>query len=156
MLKLYFRNARLRSIFETLVLENQYKIVAPIFGAPNKDTTILYWFRSLSTVLHPVEKSRIQGHFKALQWFSTYFSTFQESPLNSSTFQACANPVPLIFFSCWCFYADISSRADGHNKFGLSLHPYIQGILCVCVQGRLWRVSLHICAALSEHCLSMH
>ena len=33
-------------IMETLVLENQYKIVVPIFGAayaaPNKGTTILY------------------------------------------------------------------------------------------------------------------
>ena len=62
----------------TLVLENYYNIVVPIFGAayaaPNKGTTILYWFRSLSTVLSPTENSRIQGHFKAFEWFS---STFQ-------------------------------------------------------------------------------
>ena len=36
----------LTEIMETLVLENQYKIVVPIFGAayaaPNKGTTILY------------------------------------------------------------------------------------------------------------------
>ena len=45
---------------EKLVLENKYKIVVPLFGAafaaPNKGTTILYWFRSLSTVLSPTEK----------------------------------------------------------------------------------------------------
>ena len=56
---------------ETLVLKNQYKIVVPIFGAgyaaPNKDTTILYWFRSLSTVLSPTENSRIQGLLKAFE-----------------------------------------------------------------------------------------
>ena len=42
---------------EKLVLENEYKIVLPLFGAanaaPNKGTTILYWFRSLLTVLSP-------------------------------------------------------------------------------------------------------
>ena len=60
---------------ETLVLDNKYKIVAPIFGAaPNKATTFLYWFRSLSTVLSPTENSRTQGLFKAFEWFS---STFQ-------------------------------------------------------------------------------
>ena len=36
---------------EKLVLENEYKIVVPLFGAafaaPNKDKTISYWFRSL-------------------------------------------------------------------------------------------------------------
>ena len=57
-----------------------YKIIEPIFGAayaaPNKATTILYWFRSLSTVLSPTENSRIQGLFKAFEWFS---STFQGS-----------------------------------------------------------------------------
>ena len=66
----------------------------PIFGAayaaPNKGTTILYWFRSLSAVLSPTENSRIKGLFKAFKWFS---SNFTRSPLNSSTFQACANPV---------------------------------------------------------------
>ena len=43
-------------------------------AAPHKGTTILYWFRSLSTVLSPTENSRIQGIFKAFEWFS---STFQ-------------------------------------------------------------------------------
>ena len=89
---------------EKLVLENQYKIIVTLFvaayAAPNKGTAILNWFRSLSTVLSPTENSTIQGLFKALEWFSSTFQgrfnflrTFQESPLNSSTFQACVNPV---------------------------------------------------------------
>ena len=56
---------------ETLVLENQYKIVVPLFGAafaaPNKGTTILYGFSALSTVLSTTENSRIQGLFKAFE-----------------------------------------------------------------------------------------
>ena len=63
---------------EKLVLENEYEIVLPLFGAafsaPNKGTTMLYWFRFLSTVLSFTENSRIQGLFKAFEWFS---STFQ-------------------------------------------------------------------------------
>ena len=51
----------------------------PIFGAacaaPNKGIVILYWFRSLSTLLSPTENSRIQGLFKTFEWFS---STFQD------------------------------------------------------------------------------
>ena len=45
---------------EFIVIENEYEIVVPLFGAafaaPNKGTTILYWFRSLSTVLSSIEK----------------------------------------------------------------------------------------------------
>ena len=63
---------------EKLVLKNEYEIVVPLFGAafaaPNKGTTILYWFRSLSTVLSPTENRIIQGLFKVFEWFS---STFQ-------------------------------------------------------------------------------
>ena len=63
---------------EKLVLENEFEIVVPLFGAafaaPNKDATILYWFRFLSIVLSSTENSRIQGLFKAFEWFS---STFQ-------------------------------------------------------------------------------
>ena len=37
-------------------LENTYKIAVPLFGAanaaPNKDTTILYWFKSPKTALN--------------------------------------------------------------------------------------------------------
>ena len=49
----------------------------------------------LSTVLSPTENSRIQGLFKAFELFSSTFQgrfnfswTFQDSPLNSSNFQA--------------------------------------------------------------------
>ena len=58
---------------EKLVLENYYKIVVLLFGAANKGITILYWFRSLSTVLSPTENSRIHGIFKGLSDFQ-YFS----------------------------------------------------------------------------------
>ena len=58
--------------------KNEYEIVVPLFGAafaaPNKGTTILYWFRYLSKVLSPTENRRIHGLFKAFEWFS---STFQ-------------------------------------------------------------------------------
>ena len=53
-------------------------------------------FRSLSTVLSSTENGRIQGLFKAFEWFSSTFQgrfNFQESALNSSTFQACVNTV---------------------------------------------------------------
>ena len=101
----------------------------PIFGtayaAPNKVTAILYGFRSLSTVLSPTENSRIQGLFKAFERFCSTFQgrfnfqgLFKKSPLNSSSFQACANPASaavvigalrLILcmlgnFACFCFF----------------------------------------------------
>ena len=50
----------------------------------------------LSTVLSPTKNSRIQGLFKAFELLSCTFQgrfNFQVSSLNSSTFQACANPV---------------------------------------------------------------
>ena len=63
---------------EKLVLENEYEIVVPLFGAanaaPNKGITILYWLRSLSTMFSCTEDRKIQGLFKAFGWFS---STFQ-------------------------------------------------------------------------------
>ena len=56
---------------EKLVLENEYEIVVPLFGAAfaatNKGTTILYRFRSLLTVLSSTENRRIQGLFKAFE-----------------------------------------------------------------------------------------
>ena len=56
---------------EKLVLEIEYKIVVPLFGAaiaaPNKGTTILFSFRSLSTVKSSTENRRIQGLFKAFE-----------------------------------------------------------------------------------------
>ena len=75
----------------------------PIFGAayaaPNKGTTILYWFRSLSTVLSPTEKVELKDFSRLLSDFPVLFKadlisgTFHESPLTSSNFKACANPV---------------------------------------------------------------
>ena len=56
---------------EKLVLENEYEIVVPLFGAafaaPKKGTAILYSLRSLSIVLNSTEKRRIQGLFKAFE-----------------------------------------------------------------------------------------
>ena len=43
-------------------------------AAPNKGSTILYWFRSQKSVLTPPVKGQIQGPFKAYECFS---STFQ-------------------------------------------------------------------------------
>ena len=84
--------------------KNEYEIVVPFFGAafaaPNKGTTILYWFRSLSTVLSSTENRRIQGLWVIFQYFSRqikFSRTFQESPLNLITFQASANPEELAF-----------------------------------------------------------
>ena len=55
-----------------LVLENKYKIAVLLFAAPNKGT-ILYWLRTPSTVLNPSENRKIQGLFKAFEWFSCTF-----------------------------------------------------------------------------------
>ena len=48
----------------TVVLEDYYKSVVPLFGkdyvVPNKGTTILYLFRSLLTVLSSTENGVIQ------------------------------------------------------------------------------------------------
>ena len=52
----------------------------PLFGAafaaPNKGATILYWFRSLSTVLSPTENRRIQRLFMAFESFSSTFNAY--------------------------------------------------------------------------------
>ena len=56
---------------EKLVLEIEYEIVVPLFdaafAAPNKGTTILYSFRSLSTALSSTENRKIQGLYKAFE-----------------------------------------------------------------------------------------
>ena len=74
----------------------------PIFGAAYHQIKAQQFYTDLgllSTVLSPTENSRIQGLLKAFELFSgTFqgrfnFQRLQESPLNSSTFQACANPV---------------------------------------------------------------
>ena len=77
----------------------------PIFGAayaaPNKGTTILYWFRSLSTVLSPTENSRIQGLFKAFEWFSSTFKSdlifkdFLKKPSKFKYFSSLCEPCGL-------------------------------------------------------------
>ena len=67
------------------------------YAAPNKGTTIWYWFRSPKTVLNPPVNGHIQGLFKAFECFPVLFKAnlifkdFQDSPVYSSTFQACAN-----------------------------------------------------------------
>ena len=44
------------------------------YAAPNKGTTILYWFRSPKTLLNPPVNGKIQGPFMVFECFS---STFQ-------------------------------------------------------------------------------
>ena len=51
---------------------------------------------SPQTVLNPTINGKIQGLFNAFECFSSTFQgkfNFQDSPVYSSTFQACANPV---------------------------------------------------------------
>ena len=54
---------------EKRVLGNWYKIVVLLFGAafaePNKGTTVLFRFKSLSKELIPTVMRRIQGLLKA-------------------------------------------------------------------------------------------
>ena len=88
----------------------------PLFGAanaaPNKGTAILYWFKSPSAVLNPTVNSKIQGLFKAFEWFSSNFQgrlnfprNLQDSPVYSSTFQALANPVEnIVIFNNVAFW----------------------------------------------------
>ena len=76
--------------------------MVPSFGAayaaPNKDATILYDLEK-KTVSNPTVNGKIQGLFKASECFSSstfsrqilFSRTFQDSPVYSSTFQACAN-----------------------------------------------------------------
>ena len=73
--------------------------MVPLFGAayaaPNKGTTILYWFKPPKTLLNPIAYGKIQGLFKAFWCFSRqilFSRTFQDSFVYSSTFQACVNP----------------------------------------------------------------
>ena len=51
MLKFFFKNAR--QIMEKLVLENEYKIVVPLYGA--------------AFVLSSAVNNRIKGHFKTFE-----------------------------------------------------------------------------------------
>ena len=51
--------------------------MVPLFGAayaaPNKGTTILYWFGPPKTVLNPLANGKIQGLFNAFECFSITF-----------------------------------------------------------------------------------
>ena len=96
----------------------------PLFGAayaaPNKDTTILYCFRSQKQVLNPPVNGKIQGLFKFfLCVFQVLFKanlisrTFQASPVNSSTFQACANPD----YGYFCPLLIIFANRSGFKQF---------------------------------------
>ena len=53
----------------------------------------------LQKVLNPLANGKIQGLFKAFECFS---STFQDSLVYSSTFQACANPVDCTLIRALC------------------------------------------------------
>ena len=73
---------------EKLVLENEFEIVVPSFGAafdpPNKGTTILYGFRSPSTVLQKIEDfkdfSRPLSDFPVLFKAGLTFKKFSRKP----------------------------------------------------------------------------
>ena len=51
-------------------------MVVPLFGAafaaPDKGTTILYWFKSPNTVLNPPVNGKIQRLFKAFECFQVF------------------------------------------------------------------------------------
>ena len=78
--------------------------MVPLFGAaysaPNKGITILYGFRPPKTMLNPLANGKIQGLFNSSECFLSTFQVkfhfqglfFKDSPVYSSTFQACANP----------------------------------------------------------------
>ena len=70
----------------------------PLFGAayaaPNKGTTILYWFRSLSTLLSPTENSKISRTFQGLR---VIFKDFSKQIKFSMTFQEKALYIQMLF-----------------------------------------------------------
>ena len=78
--------------------------MVPLFGAayaaPNKGTTIWYWFRPPKTLLNPPVNGKIQGLFKAFECFS---STFQ----GKSNFQGLFKTVlyiQVLFKPVWTLY----------------------------------------------------
>ena len=75
----------------------------PTFGAayaaPNKDTTFYTDLGLLSTVLSLQKIVEFKDFSRILSDFPVCFTTnfnFQESPLYSSTFQACADPANVL------------------------------------------------------------
>ena len=115
----------------------------PLFGAayaaPNKGTTILYWFRSPKTVLNPPVNGKIQGPFKAYEHILSTFQGkfyFQDSPVYSSTFQACANPaiwtLIMMNLDIFLFWKQCRSRSAGlleANWSGICLLVPVQNVL---------------------------
>ena len=82
--------------------------MVPLFGAayaaPNKGTTILYWFRSPKTVLNPPVNGNIQGVFKAFECFSSIFKAnfifkdFSRKPSKFKYFSSLCKPCAIIDF----------------------------------------------------------
>ena len=74
----------------------------PLFGAafaaPNKGTTVLFRFRSLSTVLIPTENRRIRGLFMTFVWFPVlfkaylFFKDFSRKPSKFKYFSSLCEP----------------------------------------------------------------
>ena len=102
----------LESITKDISFRNQCKIMVPLFGAayaaPNKGTTILYWFRPPKTVLNPLANCKIQGLFKAFECFSSTFQDkfyFQGLSRQSNIFKyfssLCEPCTPLYTRGCW-------------------------------------------------------
>ena len=100
-----------------LVLEDIYKIVVPLFGAayaaPNKDTTILYLFRSPKTVLNTPVNGKIQGLFKAFECFSSTFQgkfNFQGLFKTVLYIQVLFKPVRTLGWSVSLLFANLPKR----------------------------------------------
>ena len=86
---------------EKLVLENEYEIVVPLFGAafaaPNKGTIISYSFRSVSTVISStIQKfknfSRHLGDFPVLFKPDIIFKDFSSKPSKFKYFSSLCEP----------------------------------------------------------------
>ena len=82
--------------------------MVPLFGAaayaaPNKGTTILYWFRSPKSLLNPP----VNGNFKAFECFS---STFQDKFYFQGLFKTVLLHIIFKYFSSlcepWCWFSE--------------------------------------------------
>ena len=101
-------------------------------AAPNKGTTIWYWFRSPKTLLNPLVNGKIQGLFKAFEWFSSTFQgrfIFQGLFKNSLLIQVLFKPVPtlctlqtyfpciiMLYFIHFCMFKWASARPNYHKQ----------------------------------------
>ena len=83
-------------------LVQNHCVFGTVYAASNKDTTIFILISVFIICAKSYRKynvvefkdfSRLLSDFPALFKADLVFKDFQESPLNSSTFQACANPV---------------------------------------------------------------